>query len=52
VTVKTVKGKKVKETRHEKIHKVPIENYLDDDDFAYLKSKGRDKYGRKIKTSK
>ena len=52
VTFKQVKGKKTKEVTHEKIHKVPIECYLDDDDFAYLKSKGRDKYGRKVKTSK
>jgi hypothetical protein len=45
-----VKGTgKNKVRTYEPLYKVPVERFLSADDLEYLKSKGRDKYGDKIK---
>lgn len=44
-----VKGKgKTKTVAYEPLYKVPIERFLSDDDFEYLRKKGMDKHGNKI----
>jgi hypothetical protein len=45
VTFSTVKGKKTKKVEYEQMWKVPIENFLSEDDFEYLKKRGMDKHG-------
>lgn len=45
VTFSTVKGKKTKKVEFVPVWKQPIESYLDESDFEYLKSRGKDRYG-------
>lgn len=48
VTFSTVKGKKTKKVEYEQMWKVPIENFLSEDDFNYLEKKGMDRHGNHI----
>jgi hypothetical protein len=48
VTFSTVKGKKTKKVEWEMMWKNPIESWLSEDDFNYLKKRGKDKYGNDI----
>jgi hypothetical protein len=48
VTFSTVKGKKTKNVTWEQMWKVPIEVWLSEEDFEYLKKKGMDKHGNHI----
>jgi hypothetical protein len=52
VTFSQVKGKKTKKVEHVKMWKVPIESWLNDDDFEYLRKRGKDKYGNDLETKR